>query len=298
MEEITNVSDALNEYYKLKRNFENDLNGHKQKINAKNLSKREKRDEYLKLKPKCINCKRPSKIGTLFTIERIPETNDGPTFRKLKCSCGDLANPCILDIEIHLGDEEAIDELMNKIQDEIRVNKNKIIIDKNKLLFGLITTETALNNFEFNKTYITELTTLYGHYLDLWNKMIDSPEKKIELEEALVQSYTNILEIKEAMKKMMETDNTTYAHEAVRIYVNILNPLLERIRQLKYSESSVYRDENNNCRLMQTKYTYEYMSVSSFESKVVHFTMGSAKDKKSATQGATQGATRRSNSSS
>ncbi len=36
------------------------------------------------------------------------------------------------------------------------------INDKNKLLFGLITTESALENFDNNKTYISELTSIYA----------------------------------------------------------------------------------------------------------------------------------------
>jgi hypothetical protein len=275
MDEMITVNDALNEYYKLKRKFEDELDANKKKIiNNQNLSKIEKRAEFLKLKPKCINCKRPSKAGTLFSIEYIKESDKTGAYRRLKSSCGDLANPCPLNIEIHLGEMELLDDLMDKIQEEIRSYKNKIIVDKNKLLFGLITTETALENFDFNKSYITELTTIYESYLDLWNSIVDNRDKKAELDEALVQSYNSITQIKEAIKKMQENDSPTFAADAASIYVNNLKPLLEKIRHLKYSENMVYRDEANNCRLIQKKYTYADIGVSGYESKVAHFNVG------------------------
>lgn len=57
---IMDVKEALNEYFKLKFKYETQNNANKKKIlNNANLSNREKRAEFLKLKPKCINCKRP-----------------------------------------------------------------------------------------------------------------------------------------------------------------------------------------------------------------------------------------------
>ena len=190
---MPSVNDALNEYFKLKSKFESDFDVNKRRIiNNYTLSKREKRLEFLKLKPKCVNCKRPSKKGTLFSIAYNADTDKTSAYRKISASCGNLADPCNLDIEIHLGNTEPLDKLMNNIRDEIKLHKNKIIDDKNKLLFGLLTTEKALKNFDFNKSYITELTSVYEMYLDEWNKTIDNPDKKIELDEALVLSYQNI----------------------------------------------------------------------------------------------------------
>jgi ribosomal protein S14 len=65
MDNIPDVKEALNEYFKLKLKYETQIKENKKKIiNNQALSNREKRSEYLKLKPKCINCKRPS--GTIF----------------------------------------------------------------------------------------------------------------------------------------------------------------------------------------------------------------------------------------
>jgi hypothetical protein len=275
-QDILSPKEALNEYFKLKSKFENELNLNKKKIiNNPTLSKREKRSEFLKLKPKCINCKRPSKKGTIFSITYNPETDKTSAYRKLSASCGDLADPCNLDIEIHLGDTEPLDKLMNNIREEIKTYKNKIIDDKNKLLFGLITTEKALENFDSNKSYITDLTSVYEMYLNEWNNLVENQDKKTELDESLVLSYDNINKIKVCIKKMNENNDVQFAVDAANIYVTTLKPLLDKIRHLKYSENIVYHDDyDNNCKLIQRTYTELDIGVSGYPNKVIKYDVG------------------------
>ncbi len=275
-QEIPSLKDALNEYFKLKNKFENDVNVYKKKIvNNPTLSKREKRSEFLKIMPKCVNCKRPSKRGTIFSTIYNPETETVGAYRKLSVTCGNLADPCNLDIEIHVGETEPLDKLMTNMRNEIKTYKNKIIDDKNKLLFGLITTETALENFDFNKSYINDLTSIYEMYLDQWNKLVDNPDKKTELDDAVVLSYQNIDKIKECIKKMNETDNSQFAVDAANIYVTTLKPLLDKIRHLKYSENIVYHDEFDNvCKLIQRPYTDLDLGVTGYANKVVKCDVG------------------------
>jgi hypothetical protein len=275
-EEIPNVKEALNEYFRLKKQFENQNNVHKKRIiNNQTLSKKEKRAEYLKLMPKCVNCKRPSRKGTIFSIIYHPADDKISEHRTFKVLCGDLADPCNLNIEFNVGNREHLDELMVSIRKEIKETKDKIIDDKNKLLFGLLTTETALENFDDNKNYITELTSVYERYLDIWNKEMDNPEKKLELEEALVQSYENINAIKDCIKKMNELNDIQYAVDAANIYHNVLEPLLIKIRQLKYKENSVYNNDNNKtCNLIQKKFTVDNLLVTSYDDKIVSYDIG------------------------
>ena len=41
----------------------------------------------------------------------------------------------------------------------------------------------------------------------MWNKIVENPQKKTELDESLVQSYTFISEIKESIKNLNEVTN-------------------------------------------------------------------------------------------
>lgn len=274
--DIPNVKEALNEYFRLKEKFEHDIQLNKRKIiNNPTLSKREKRSEYLKLKPKCINCKRPSKLGTVFSITYYAADDKTSAYRKFKSSCGDLADPCNLNIEINLGEYEPLDKLMSDIRNDINKTKNEVINDKNKLLFGLITTETVIENFENNKTYINELTSLYENYLDTWNDLIDNQQKKTELDDSLLQSYIYINQIKDSIKKMNETGDSQYAVDVANIYHKTLAPLLQKIRQLKYSQNLVYNDDSENvCKLIQKKYGLIDLLVSGYGDSVVAYDVG------------------------
>jgi hypothetical protein len=273
-EEIPSVDDALNEYFRLKEKFEADMNINKRKIiNNITLSKKEKRTEFLKLMPKCVNCKRPSKKGTLFSVTYNPSNDKTDAYRTFKAICGNLADPCNLNIEINIGKYEHIDEALNYVRNEINKYKNSIIDDKNKLLFGLITTETALENFDSNKSYVVDMTSIYETYLDVWNKKVENPEKKTELEEALVQSYQSIDSIKDCIKKMNEANDKQYAVDAATIYHTTLQPLLNKIRQLKYRENNVSNDDKY-CRLIQRQYIVDDILISSYDDNVVAYDVG------------------------
>ena len=64
---MISIQEAINNFYKEKSKYELLLEKEKRTIiRNNNLSWKEKRDEYKKLKPKCINCNRP--VGSIFTI--------------------------------------------------------------------------------------------------------------------------------------------------------------------------------------------------------------------------------------
>ena len=68
---VESVESAINEFYKLKNKYEIELFKKKKTIlNNVTLSSKEKKIEFKKLKPKCINCKRPG--GTLFSVKFFP----------------------------------------------------------------------------------------------------------------------------------------------------------------------------------------------------------------------------------
>ena len=115
---IPDVKEALNEYFKLKRKYETKINENKKKIiNNLTVSNREKRSEYLKLKPKCINCQRPG--GSKFNITYFEETDLENSYRQHSATCGIIADPCNLDIKIKIGKVELMPVLLNVIQKEI-----------------------------------------------------------------------------------------------------------------------------------------------------------------------------------
>ena len=271
---IIDVKEGLNEYFKLKLKYENQIMANKKKImNNPTLSNREKRMEYRKLKPKCINCKRPG--GTLFNIVFLPQTDTTESYREYTAKCGIIADPCPLSIKIQMGKVDLLPKILQSMENDIKMYKNEIIDDKNKLLFGYMKTEEALTKFDDLKDYISHYTSLYESYLQTYNNLVDNDEKIVELNESSTMSYIQIDNIKTCIKKMNETDNVQFAHDAVNIYETTLIPLLAKIRQLKYNECFVWHNEDTNtCNLIQNKYSISNLSYTSFQDNVSEFSIG------------------------
>ena len=272
--EIISVKETLNEYFKLKLKYEDDIMKTKKKIiNNHILSNKEKRAEYLKLKPKCINCKKPG--GTIFQTVFFPANDSDDSSREYRARCGVAADPCNLDIKIKLYKVELLPDILNNMEKDIKKYKNNIIDDKNKLLFGYIDTETALANFDTLKEDVSLTSSLYEEYLSEYNKVVDNPEKKKELDETITAAYIEIQQIKDCIVKMNETNNSQFARDAVNIYDTLLVPLLSKIRNLKYSENMViYNDHDNSYHLIQNKHSIDSLSYGSSQDKVIAYNVG------------------------
>jgi len=269
-ETLTDIKEKLNDFLKLKLKYDTQIQKNKLKIiNNKTLSNKEKRVEYLKLKPKCITCGRPG--GTTFKISFFNETDNSEAYRQYRATCGIVAEPCNLNINIKIGKVELLPNLLNNIQKEISDLKKNVIDDKNKLLFGYLNTEEALQRFDDLKDNINLYSSLYESYLENYNLLFYNDKKDEELNISITDSYIQIDQIKECMKKMNETNNVQYARDAVNIYNNILTPLLIKIRDLKYNENMVWKDESNFCKLIQNRYSIQKLSYSSFNDTVVSY---------------------------
>ena len=271
---VYDVKESLNDYFKLKQKYEAEIAANKKRIiNNSTLSNREKRSEFMKLKPKCINCKRPG--GSIFKVLFSPEDSNSESYREYNARCGIISNPCNLKIKIRCGKTELITDILKNMEDEIKELKNTIIDDKNKLLFGYLTTEDALEQFDFSKDAVSTYSSLYEEYLTKYNSIVDNEDKKRELEESITSSYIYINQIKDCIKKSDESGNKSFISDAVNIYDTTLVPILSTIRNLKYNESFVWHNEDtNSCNLIQNKYSISNLLFSSFQSSVISFETG------------------------
>jgi hypothetical protein len=254
------VENKINEYYRLKSRYEEENQKNKNKIrNNKELSLKEKKQEFQQLKPKCVNCGKPG--GTTFASVINKNNNISDQFRELRAFCK-AVEPCGLNINIAVGNFDNINIFLKEIQDEIDDYKKQIIIDKNKLLFGLITTRRALENFDIQKEGITDFTNLLQVYLEDYIKITDNAEDKQRLGEELEKSYLDIQEIKIAISNFDRTNDDQYVRDAVNIYVTNLQPKLAEILKLKYKENKIWYDDNNETyHLIQNRYTIKDLEI-------------------------------------
>jgi hypothetical protein len=254
------VENNINEYYKLKSKYDSQNQKNKQKIlNNRLLSIKEKKAEFKQLKPKCVNCGKPG--GTTFASVFNKEGEAYETFRELRAFCN-AVEPCGLNINIAVGHFENINTMLREIDDEIYDYKREIINDKNKLLFGLITTRQALDNFEIHKESITDFTSLLEKYLQEYIQITDNPETKEKMREELEKSYLQIQEIKHSIANFNTTNDIQFIRDAVNIYITNLKPTLSKLLKLKYKENSIWYNENNNTyHLIQNKYSIKDMET-------------------------------------
>ena len=253
------VENNINEYYRLKSKYDNDNEKNKKKIlNNKMLGMKEKKAEFKQLKPKCVNCGRPG--GTTFASV-ISKDSMGAKFRELRAFCK-ATEPCGLNINIAVGNFENINDILKMIDGEIYTAKNEIITDKNKLLFGLITTEKALANFDLQKATIKDFTDLLETYLQIYIKLTDDPETKAKLNEEVEKSYLLIQQIRAAIKNYNETNSIEFVRGGVEVYTDELRPVLNEILKLKYKENMVVFEESSNTyHLVQRAYSIKDLEM-------------------------------------
>jgi hypothetical protein len=245
--------DALNKYYRLKTEYEENINKEKRKISSKkHTSVREKRIEFTKLKPKCVNCKRS--VGSVFSNK-----SDGDN-RRLLAMCGDRTSPCPLNIEIYLGNINDLTELMKDDEKEISKLKKEIIIHKNDVLFGYITSEDAVAKFDNIKESINESMKSREYLTTLYLNIIDNPEKRETMKRLQTELYNDIDNIKKMMTEYEKSQNVQYVHDAVELYVNNILSKNEEMLLNKYTYCNIEVESTNYeniYTLIQKPYSYE-----------------------------------------
>jgi hypothetical protein len=221
------LNSAVNKYYALKMKYESEINSLKKKINIGLNSNREKRNAFVRLKIKCINCRRP--VKSIFQTIYNEKTGS----RSLIAKCGDVVSPCGLKININVGYCEMLTDSIPLYENMLSNIKNDIIKEKNNTLFGYTTNEQAISNFNKMKEDVTEFTeTLETYYYLYLNKM---PKK-----EYIANLQYKVYEFINAIKKQVEANNP---ENAIDIYLSDLNPILSKLMKLKYHLNMVEFDE-------------------------------------------------------
>jgi hypothetical protein len=274
--EKTKFIETLDQYYRYKDKYESNLKKEKtQIIKLEGLSWREKRAEYMKVKPKCINCRRP--VGSIFSTKK---QDDG---RHLIALCGDRKHPCPFNININLGLVQNIQENLRNDESELNEYKHKVIIDKNDLLFGYITPEQAVSRFDILKEQVSEFTKIYEFTLETYLNVVDNEEKKAEIVKQQLEFYNNLDNFNLMINQYKSTQNTQLIVDAVELYTNSIQPRANEIMNKKYAYNGVeYNIDDNTFHLIQLSITNENLEWDLTEGgqKVVSFRVGVEQEKR------------------
>ena len=276
---------ALNTYYSLKSEYEDNVDKLKKKImDNKTLSSKEKHKEYRKMKPKCINCNRP--VGTIFDIRFQKEVES----RIAKAMCGDRTNPCALNIELNLGMIMNIEDELHDSDTKIRDIRREIIKDKNDLLFGYVSAPDAIAKFDKIKERMADANASYEIILSTYMSIVDNKSVKEKINKLLLDTYADVQSSYELVNKYEREQNVDFINDLVTMYITLLTPKLVELRQLLYPYNAVEKYDSE-CVLIQLKMEIAQMELDMATNPrgIIYFDVG---DKVKLRPGAGTGASR------
>ena len=262
--------EALNEYYKLKNDYETKKQAKITRILRDDSLKtfKQKQDMMEKNKIQCIGCKKA--VGTIFS------NKDGI----LRAQCGNKTNPCGLNIQINRGKYIFLDEMVDVYEDGVSTNKEKIIQVKLDLLFRFKSESTVLDTFkDIKDELVDDLESLSGYktqYVSTLSNLSNRPEINVKMS----QFYNIVDTIKSSVQEFNETNNIQLIKDVVSLYKKELEPVLSELRRLKYKYRAIEDNEDDNTFCLQRKsYTLNEMSVPFDEPSVINFTLGNQSTK-------------------
>ena len=250
---------SLNDYYELKAKYDKSYKDSKISVKKSNLPEKTKvmmrefifdediKDDIQKINRKCVGCEK--NVGTIFMEDN----------RMLKATCGDMTNPCSLNIEINLEETYSIHELYKKQLVELEDIKQKIIRKKLDLLFGLEKEDIVVSEFEKLKEEFNQLNQFLLSLEEKIsnNSLITNPEndtkiKKKEMLESLNKELmNNINEFKKSINDYRNTKNTSqisnrFLNDGIELYINKITIGLKRIRRINYEYMEMEVDITEN----------------------------------------------------
>lgn len=259
-------TEAVGDFYHLKRIFDEEKQQAILKIANSNKTLDQKRKDVRNVKVKCVDCGRS--VGTKFETY-YDEKKDG---RFLTAVCGDVVSPCNLQIKIFCGSTETYNSIMVQLEQDIKLLKNKIINEKNKLLFGFTSSENAIDTFDKYKTMLAEMTERLASLLELYTLETDNREVKEAIYKVQEEICKDIYFIKDAMRKFHEKNEIKYVRDAVELYKLKTEKKLQQLANLQYSNRNVaYDEETGSHVLIQRKTNIENMELNLQDNKVIFF---------------------------
>jgi hypothetical protein len=209
-------------------------------------------------------------VGSIFKINIINED------RHLIAKCGDHSNPCPLNIDINLGTILSYEYSLEIDKEIILDHKKDIIKDKNNLMFGYISSKTAIDRFDKLKvemiSSIDMLETTNKEYLNITNNL-EKKEKIIELQQ---QVYGIINSINIYIKQYESSNNPALINDAVTLYTEELLGKITELNMLNFAYKAVeYNVDSNTYTLVKKQYSVEEMEINiGADNKVISFVTG------------------------
>ena len=212
------VKSAVENYYKLKKQYEDNKIKLIEKIKSKDISKQKKIKEIRNAQFKCVNCGKEG--GTIFKKDD----------NYLKAMCGNKTDPCKLNIKI-LSSMSLSENDIRETQAEVNAAKQNIIKLKMDTLFGYITEEESIKNFEKNVEIIKKNSVL-EKTLSIYEMQNESKQVSL-IKKKMDTVYAEMASIRELLNEYGTTKNKRLLKDIALKHQSI-NDILTVVRSMKY----------------------------------------------------------------
>ena len=201
-------------------------------------------------------------MGTIFGRRVKRDKLDLGEERHVYAFCGDRTNPCSLNIDLNLSHFVNVEDVIESDEKEMADLKREIIKDKNNLLFGYISSEEAVNQFDNVKDSLSQVMANYEFFLNVYNDIVNNKEKKEALKKLEATLFLHITNFKKMVDDYERSQDTQFINDAVELYINEIKPTANKIMNNKYKYSAVEYDEaQDTYSLIQKKTTLEQMEI-------------------------------------
>ena len=257
--------EAINKYYKLKNEYDTSIEkSMAQLIKTSALTLTEKHDKFINLKKRCIACGKYG--GTIFKQEG----------NILIAKCGNIDNPCRLDIQLQRAKYKNIFYEINNQHD--LVNKKKIAVINTKLdfLFGFTNEQATISKFNTLKTDLIDTIKKYQELNEIYTNIVENLPNQPEIKQISNSLLLTIQNFKELIENFHETGTEQFLKEAINLYITQIVVTANQLQKLKYNTQYIYTNERDNTHhLIQTHYLPSQLQVivPDTENKIIAFTI-------------------------
>ena len=253
---------AVQDYYNKKGLYDKKLDDLKKSKKFKDLSLEQKKESLAIFykKRRCIYC---NKIGG---------TRFSKVDKHLLAKCGNINQPCNLNIDIKTASTTNVIKTIEEATTSINILKKNITGLKLDLLFELDNEEVILNEFQNQKDQLENILSFVVEFKEYFDKennkiAIKSEEtgenvyfpKKTQIIEKQKQLNQIISTFKKNIKMYKETGEKGILKDTLQIYKNVIIPLQNNIRNMKYQEIFIEKTKNSNGKFTKkTMPTYHF----------------------------------------
>lgn len=221
------VKEAIHSYYKLKHKYdETNQRKKKQIMGNQSLAARDKKQKWMQYKRKCVKCGAVG--GTIFTNSK----------NILSATCNG-ARHCDLNIKINRGYYTNIRTEYQFLMKEINSIQTEIITTKLKILFGYTSEDDAIKDFDKLRKRLAGLTKAHDKVKIAYVNILNNGVSSVEKNKAAQELSGIVIELNKLSHDYDNSPGRGYITNMVEIYIDRILPLVDKIRTMAYTYSSL-----------------------------------------------------------